>query len=64
MFDCTRGEPSLFVKGVFDEIPVFKLFARSMMDDSMTLVCVTSEAIQVAGLEAVVGVRRCGGFNG
>ena len=46
------GEPSLFVKGVFDEIPVFKLFSRSMMGDSITLVCVTDEAIQGAGLEA------------
>ena len=42
MFDCTRGEPSLFVKGVFDEISILKLFARSVVDDDMALVCLTS----------------------
>ena len=54
----------MFVKGVFDEIPVLELFARSMMGDRMTLVCLTSKADQVAGLEVGVGVRRCGGFGG
>ena len=63
--DGAGGEPSLFVKDeVFDEIPVFKLFARSMMGDGMPLVCVTGEGIQVGVLEAGVSVHSCGGFGG
>ena len=63
-FDGTGGQPSLFVKGAFEEIPVFKLFSCSIMGDVMTLACVTGEPIQGAGLEVRVCLRRCGGFGG
>ena len=50
-FNSARGEPSLFVKGIFDEILVLKLFSRSMMGDGMALVCLTYKTIQ-GGLDA------------
>ena len=62
--NCARGKPSLFVERIFEEVPVFKLFARSMMGDGMTLVCMTGEAIQVTELETGAAVCSCGGFGG